>query len=143
VWPFYWLATLKGALEPDHISPTHFPKVFAWIDRFAKVSSDAAKAQGKPRIIKGPDAMRQIGSSEYAEPIEGVDANDPTALKSGQVVEVWPTDTGFKNKDKGSLVTLTPTEVVIETKTEEGKVVRIHAPRHGFRVRAVAPESKL
>jgi hypothetical protein len=58
-------------------------------------------------------------------------------LKKGQEIEVWPIDSGFKNKDKGPLVALSGSEIVIETKTKDGKMVRVHAPRHGFRLRSI------
>jgi hypothetical protein len=54
------------------------------------------------------------------------------------LVSVWPTDTGTKNRDTGALVALSTAEIVIETKTNEDRVVRVHAPRHGFRVRAAS-----
>jgi hypothetical protein len=136
VWPFHWLTGIKDALTPDQISAQQFPKVFAWIDRFQATVSAAAKSNGKPKTVKGSEAARLVASAEFAEAVDGVDPNDPSGLKEGQEVEVWPIDTGFKNKDKGQLVTLSVTEVVIETKTQDGKVVRVHAPRHGFRVRA-------
>jgi len=81
--------------------------------------------------------MKQISASGFAEAEGEVDSNDPTGLKKGQVVEVWPTDTGFNHKDKGSLVALSGSEIVIESKTQDGKVVRVHTPRHGFRLRSV------
>jgi hypothetical protein len=41
------------------------------------------------------------------------------------------------------LVGLSTREVVIEGRTEDGKEVRIHAPRHGFRVRRAKEGGKL
>lgn len=93
--------------------------------------------------MRGPEAAKQIGSAEFAEPEGLVDEKDPTKLKKGQEIEVWPVDYGFKNKDRGRLVALTGKEVVIESKTSEGKVVRVHAPRHGFRLAPVENDSKL
>ena len=63
--------------------------------------------------------MKQISASGFAEAEGEVDSNDPTGLKKGQVVEVWPTDTGFNHKDKGSLVALSGSEIVIESKTQD------------------------
>jgi len=137
VWPFHWLSTLPGALPPGFICPQTFPKAFAWIKRFDTVVRAAAKNAGKPTTLKGDDAMKQISASGFAEAEGEVDSNDPTGLKKGQVVEVWPTDTGFNHKDKGSLVALSGSEIVIESKTQDGKVVRVHTPRHGFRLRSV------
>ena len=136
VWPFHWLKGLRGALPTDQISAQLFPKTYAWIERFQQAVSAAAKAQGKPKTLKGPEAAAQIGSSEYAEPEGTVDSNDPSGLQKGQEVTVWPIDTGFNNKDHGKLVALSLSEIVIESSTQEGKIVRVHMPRHGFRVRA-------
>lgn len=136
IWPFHWLTGLKDALPPDQISARRFPKVFAWINRFQTAVSAAAKSLGKPKTVKGLEAAALIGSAEFVDPIGDVDPNDPSGLKKGQDVEVWPIDTGFGNKDKGRLVALSVAEIVIETKNLDGKIVRVHAPRHGFRVRA-------
>jgi len=124
-------------LPADFISPTQFPKVFAWIERFYRAVKAAAQKAGKPKPIKGPEAVKQISSSEFAESEAEVDPEDPTGFKKGQEIEVWPIDSGFNHKDRGKLVGLSGKEIVIESKTKEGKMVRIHAPRHGFRVRAV------
>jgi len=134
VWPFHWLIGLKGALPTDQISAEQYPKVFAWVNRFQKTVS-AAKSLGKPKTVKGTEAARSIGSSDFAEEIGDVDSNDPSGLKKGQNVEVWPIDTGFMNKEKGQLLALSVSEIVIETNTQDGKTVRVHAPRHGFRIR--------
>lgn len=136
VWPFHWLTGLKGALTPDQISAQQFPKAYAWINRFQATVSAAAKSNGKPKTVGGSEAALLVGSKEFTEAIGDVDPNDPSGLKKGQEVEVWPIDTGFRNKDKGHLVVLSGAEIVIETKTQDDKVVRVHAPRHGFRVRA-------
>jgi len=81
--------------------------------------------------------MEQISASDFAESEGAVDALDPTGLKKGQEIEVWPVDTGFNHKDKGLLVALSGAEIVIESKTKDGQLVRVHTPRHGFRLRSV------
>ena len=143
VWPFHWLKGLKGALPADLISAKQFPKVFAWIDRFNNAVSAAAKTAGKPKTIKGPEAVKQISSSDFAEKEGEVDENDPTSLKKGQEVEVWPIDSGFNYKDRGSLVALSTKEIVIESKTKDGEKVRVHTPRHGFRLRGIGGSPRL
>ncbi|CAG8951538.1 hypothetical protein HYFRA_00007454 [Hymenoscyphus fraxineus] len=134
---------LKGALPPTYISATHFPKVFAWIERFSAAERAAASKLGKPRTIKGPEALEIVSSSDFAEGLhqsqEG-EIEDPTGLKLGQEIEVWPIDSGFRNRDRGTLVRLDGEEVVIERVNAKGVVVRVHAPRHGFRVRGVGGE---
>ena len=72
-----------------------------------------------------------------------MEVNDPSGLKKGDVIEVWPIDTGFNHRDKGRLVKLDGAEVVIEGKTVKGGAIRIHCPRHGFRVRKVGGDAKL
>jgi hypothetical protein len=137
VWPFHWLNTLPGALPPDQISAKQFPKVFAWIDRFDKAIQVAAKEAGKPKTLKGPEAETRISNDEFAESEGEVDANDPSGVKKGDVIEVWPIDSGFSRKDLGKLVALSIHEIVIESKTGSGKTVRVHTPRHGFRFKKV------
>ena len=81
--------------------------------------------------------MKHVTSADFAEEL-WVDGDDPLGLTEGQDVEVWPTDTGFRHKDRGRLVGLTGNEVVIEVQSKVGgKVVRIHVPRGGFKVQAV------
>ncbi|KAK0109129.1 hypothetical protein ONS96_002955 [Cadophora gregata f. sp. sojae] len=137
IWPFHWLTTLKGALPPDLIPPTQFPKVFAWISRFDAATRAAAKKSGKPKTIKGDEAVTITRKAGFVEESIGVDESDPSGLKSGDLVEVWPTDSGSKHRDQGRLVGLNWREVVVETENGEVEGVRVHAPRHGFRVRRV------
>lgn len=62
---------------------------------------------------------------------------EPSGLKKGDGVEIGPADYGFSGKDRGALLRLDVEEVVIAGKTERDDEVRIHVPRHGFRVRKV------
>ena len=92
----------------------------------------------EPVTLEGEEMLKYVTSADFAKQEARVDEDDPLALKEGQDVEVWPTDTGFRHKDRGRLVGLTKMEVVIEVESKVGgRVVRIHAPRTGFRVRAV------
>jgi hypothetical protein len=143
IWPFHWLTTMPGALPTAIISPTQFPKTFAWISRFDKHTKSAHKSlTPPPASIKGPDAAKRILSSDFtdvqlaAESCAGVELgeNEPSGLKVGDEVKLSPTDSGASHKDVGKLVWLDGEEIVIEKKSEEGVPVRIHAPRHGFRV---------
>jgi hypothetical protein len=128
---------MPGALPPNLISAKQFPKVFAWIQRFDKTVKAAATKRGKPKTVKGDEAASTVGASEFAEQEGQVDSEDPLGLKKGDTVEVFPTDSGSNHKDRGLLVALNGKEIVVESKTREGKTVRVHAPRHGFRVRVV------
>jgi hypothetical protein len=143
VWPLHWLTTLRGALPASYISAEQFPKAFAWIARFDKAVREAAKRAGKPKTVSGKEAVAIIEAAGFAEAEGAVDAGDPLELARGDEVEVWPIDSGFNHKDRGSLVRLCAREVVIESRTAGGKTVRVHAPRHGFRVRRVGGGGKL
>jgi glutathione S-transferase len=138
VWAFHWAKGLPGALPKGFIDATIFPKTYAWIVRFDKATKAAEKKNGKPNAVKGDEARKLIEKSTFAEKEGEVDPNDPIKLQKGAEVEVWPTDTGFSHKDQGKLVSFDRQEIVIEGKTEGGVAVRIHTPRHGFRIRAVA-----
>lgn len=126
---------MKGALPSDVISEKQFPKVFSWIGRFGKAVS-AAKAQApKPMRLKGADAVEQILAAEFAEAEESVDQSDPLGLSKGEDVQVWPIDSGSKQKDQGRLVSLTSKEIVIaKTSKVGGKEIHVRTPRHGFRI---------
>jgi hypothetical protein len=66
-----------------------------------------------------------------------VDANEMLVkfygLQRDSMVEVWPVDSGSAHVDIGRLLGLDSLEIVFET--DAG--VRVHAPRHGFRLRPV------
>ncbi|KAI9814537.1 MAG: hypothetical protein M1832_005717 [Thelocarpon impressellum] len=135
VWPFHWLSAMKTALPPSVISAKKYPRVFAWVARFEGALASAKKTGTKPTTIDGAVALTQITGASFAEDDLGVDGADPSGLKAGQDIEFWPLDSGSRHRDRGRLVGLTPTEVVVEAQTKVGgKVVRIHVPRHGFRI---------
>lgn len=130
---------MEGALPRSLISEVQFPRVFEWIARFNAAIGDAKRAAGKPTTLQGAEAVRQIVAADYAEPDTSVEGNDPLRLKKGQDVELYPIDSGSKHHDHGRLVGLTAKEVVIESQSKVGgKEVRVHAPRHGFRVMAAS-----
>lgn len=118
------------------ISAKQFPKTFAWVDRFSKVVGEAKAKAPKVTTLKGPQAAKSITEANFN--VVKVDEGDPLGLRAGQEVEVWPTDSGSSHKDRGTLVGLTANEVVIATKAQGGKEVRIHCPRTNFRIRAIA-----
>ena len=121
------------------ISESQFPKVFAHINRFRNTISAAKSSAPKPVTLKGADAVNFVTKAEFAEPDGQVDDSDPLALKRGQDVEVWPTDTGFKHRDRGRLVALTMKESVVATQSDVGaKEIRIHHPRTNFRIKALS-----
>lgn len=144
IWPLHWLIGLKVALPPDLVSSRTHPRVFAWCDRFDAAIKKAKASMPKPVTMKGDEAISFIRSAPLPHVEFGADPvfeADPTGLKPGMMVESWPTDTGFRNKDYGKLVKLNKHECVIEN--EMG--LRIHHPRWNFRVRRVegGSEAKL
>lgn len=117
------------------ISPTQFPKVFAWISRFQDALKKAKDSGFKPVTIKGKDVIKYMQSARFVESAGEVDANDPLGLRAGEEVEVWPIDTGFSHRDRGTLLSLTPSEVVVGKKTKAGgQDIHVHMPRWGFRI---------
>jgi hypothetical protein len=126
---------LKGALPASLISARQFPKVFAWIERFNEAVGAAKSKMPKPTSLKGDAASQRVLGATFAEGQHTVDANDPLGLLPGQDVEVWPTDSGSRHRDRGSLIGLSEDEIVIAAGSN-GKDVRLHFPRMGFRVAA-------
>jgi hypothetical protein len=122
-------------LPADQISEAKYPKVFSWIERFQMAVSNAEKELFVPQTVSGEQASEMIVDSLYNETEGQLDENDPVvqqqSLKKGQLVLVWPTDSGSKHKDVGKLVGINSKEVVIETMAGE-TVVRVHAPKHGL-----------
>ncbi|PHH86828.1 hypothetical protein CDD83_9698 [Cordyceps sp. RAO-2017] len=169
IWPLHWLVVGLpggGALPEELFSAARYPKVYGWIARFDRAVSAATGGDGnnkndgdersnkttsaKPRKLSGEEATRLVTQSAWHEQAAGeVDAKDPVAaaqgLAKGDVVGVSPTDTGASRTDVGTLVGLDKDEVVLEVEAE-GTTVRVHAPRHGFRLRkldAAPPGGKL
>jgi glutathione S-transferase len=132
VWPFHWLTTMPGAVPEEVAGPKSFPKAFAWLRRCEALWVAAGKKNPQPTKYKGPEATSRIVAAGYPQAVE-VDSADPTGLKKGQEVIVHPLDSGMFNKDKGKLVGLNGSEIVLEVGGEAGSV-RLHFPRHGFRI---------
>jgi len=137
VWPLHWILLVPGALPQDQISAALYPKVFSWIERFKEAVSSAEKVVPASLTVDGEQASETIDGSSYNDREGEVDENDfvvqQHGLSKGQLVRVWPTDSGSRHKDLGRLVGIDGQEVVIETQAGE-TAVRVHAPRHGFRV---------
>ena len=146
VWVPAWMMGMKGALEEGILGEGVFPKVWAYVRRFLGVFGEARKRMGRMERVKGEVAARQILGAAAAQGgvdgvgKDGVEEGDPLGLKVGQVVSVWPTDSGSSHRDQGRLVRLSWDEIVVE-KDVEGEAgkgsVRLHFPRTGFRVVSV------
>ncbi|KAM0333137.1 hypothetical protein ACHAQA_001796 [Verticillium albo-atrum] len=143
VWPFHWLFELPGALAPERFGKAQYPRVHAWIARFQAAVTAAKKRGGKPRNVSGEEAAALITSGSSTD-AGGVDESDIVAvhegLKAGDQVVVWPTDTGSTHKDTGTLVALNKTKVVFTVVSQKGQKTRVHAPRHGFKIKKAKPE---
>ncbi|KUI60607.1 hypothetical protein VP1G_07767 [Cytospora mali] len=150
IWLFHWLAGLPGALPPDQISKTQFPKVFAWIERFDQTVSEAKEKMGKVPNLSGEEAANAIVGSSHFEVQDGkVNESEPLVnalgLKKGDGVVIFPLDSGSSHKDHGVLLSLDSKEVVFETMADmQGSpAIRVHAPRHGFRIAREDQASRL
>ncbi|KAL2862213.1 glutathione S-transferase family protein [Aspergillus lucknowensis] len=141
VWSIQWLFSVPGALPGEYISARIFPKVFAWVERFEKAVSVAQKGFRRPETFSGEQVADILGKAAVSEAADVVDESDPLVraerLRKGQVVQLWPTDSGSRHKTVGRLLGLTAREITIETTGGEVSV-RVHAPRQGFRVAALA-----
>jgi hypothetical protein len=139
VWPFHWLADMPGVLPKDIISQIQFPKVFAWIQRFRDALKQAKSAAPKQVNITGEEVVKYMQNAGFSESVGEVAANDPLGLNTGDEIEVCPIDSGFSHKDRGTLLTLTPNEVVVGKKMKVGGGdIRVHTPRWGFRIVRIA-----
>ena len=129
---------LEAALPPNLVSAKHYPKVFAWHERFSS-AIQAAKASGpEPTTLQGDAALNRIIRASYSENDSFVDEEDPLGLKEGSEVEVWPTDTGFKHRDRGRLIGESKGEDVLSIYSEaNGEEIRVHFPRTNFRIERV------
>ena len=132
---------MKGALPEEFISVKQYPRVFAWVDRFSRAVDAAKKKNKKPTTLKAPEVAKHILQAQFTEP-EGNVESDPLGLEKGQEIEAWPTDSGSKHHDHGTLLSLTRDEVVMACKAPSGEDVRIHYPRTNFRIKGAGRDSK-
>lgn len=146
VFVLHWVKSLPGALPKEQFSEEKFPRVWKWVERFRVAVGETTKTKPPQKdgplitTVKGDKAQEMIlgaGWNEKDLETKGVDVGEAIVklhgLRKGTVVEVWPTDSGSgqAHRDVGKLVSLDAREVVIENE----KGVRVHAPRHGFRVK--------
>ncbi|EHK27144.1 uncharacterized protein TRIVIDRAFT_62918 [Trichoderma virens Gv29-8] len=146
VWVFHWISGIPGALPKEGFSADKYPRVYSWIKRFQEAVTAAKKRVEESQTLDGEEAAKVIEVSSWHEEEGTVDEQDALAvaegLRKGVMVVISPTDTGRAHKDVGRLVSLDKDEVVIEVKTEKGESVRLHAPRHGYKLRRFDGEAK-
>lgn len=143
-WIYDWLTIFPTANDPESVNANLYPKVFTWLSRLATAVQTATSTHGKPdQIPSGPGLTSHILSQPFAEPdcVGVVDQTDPLGLKEGDEVEIWPTDTGTKNHDRGRVVCVSVKEIVIGVVAPGGKggsqeenEIRVHFPREKYRV---------
>jgi glutathione S-transferase len=139
VWTWHWLFGMLPAFEEkDIVTPDQYPRAFAWVERFTRYIDGLRGKQGGPETISSQQGYDTIFQSDFFEPGGNIDPLDPLKLEMGQLVELWPIDSGFNHHDKGSLVAIGVREVVIKSEVPSGDGhLRLHFPRINFRIRAV------
>ncbi|KAF2104467.1 glutathione S-transferase [Rhizodiscina lignyota] len=142
VWVLHWMTTMRGALG-TYITEKEFPKTFAYVKRFDTETKKARGEMEKPVTLKDDQTVEAIlRMSLDAAVKEEVDSSDPTGLRKGEEIEMWPIDSGFSHKDEGELVGLSADEMIIR-KQAKGKELRIHYPRWGFRIARAGDKAHL
>ncbi|GKZ38479.1 hypothetical protein AbraIFM66950_010703 [Aspergillus brasiliensis] len=136
-----WVLGIPEAL-PERFVSDEFPKTFDYLKRYNRAIATANNQCLKPESLAGPDAAKLITESDFVE-LEGDVEHDHTFLQKRQKVALSRTDeSDFSrsvNRDLGTLLALTPQEVVIATEvTSTTPEIRLHAPRWGFAVESVA-----
>lgn len=133
VWPFEWLIVdkgMQGSLPDKWFGEAQYPKVHAWVQRFMeKVGSK--KQSAKPVTVSGSNMRDLVLSPNCKGEDVTFDGDNVLKLKSGEEVEVYPSDYGQMDKTSGHLIGLTATEVVIRNKLG----LHIHFPRWNFSVK--------
>jgi glutathione S-transferase len=144
-WNLDWatgLASLKQEGEGENIfTPKHYPNVFAWLERYKAFVGKIHEQDGRSPTISVDDAEKQVLSSDFGEPEGEVDPLDPLQFKKGQLVEMFPTDSGMNHHDSGELVAIGVNEVCVKSEVPGGKsYLRIHYPRTNFKIVALPPQ---
>lgn len=140
VWVFRWLVSdkgMNGALNKEHVNETMYPRTYAWIRRFDQTVANTKTM--KPTRLNGGEARAKVQEAPEGALLSTVDANDPLGLQPGQLVEVWPIDSGMNHRDRGTLASLTLDEVCV--RNTEGLL--LHFPRWNFRIVPVKGSSRL
>jgi glutathione S-transferase len=116
-------ATLRAQLDAT-------PSVRAWLVRVAAFGSGTAKR------MRSEEAL-EVARSAAPRPLEGAPCDEPDAPSVGSLVDVAADDYGME-VTTGTLVHLTRDAIVLERTDPRAGDVRVHFPRHGFRLTAHA-----
>ena len=146
-WLFDWAVGLAGMRQRGErgevIGKEAFPRVFAWLERYKDFVKKVQERDGRAPVISDEEAVELILRAGYSEVEGDVDSVDPLQLKKGQLMEMWPTDSGMNHHDRGELVSIGVKEVCVKSEVPGGKGhLRIHYPRTNFKI-APAQESRL
>ncbi|KAF2030913.1 hypothetical protein EK21DRAFT_100055 [Setomelanomma holmii] len=134
----FMLDFVTGLQLPENlISAKTFPRTFAWLDRYQAAVEKAKKSGPEPTALDGQAAADHIHRSEFGRAKVSVDGEDPTGLRDGANVEIFTADWVTEHKDRGRLVGLTADEVTIAVTSKENAVIRVHAPRTGFKIKGI------
>ncbi|KAF2021604.1 hypothetical protein BU24DRAFT_23557 [Aaosphaeria arxii CBS 175.79] len=139
IWPFEWLildTAMTDSLRGGGISEEAFPRTFAWVKRFMNAVSEAKKKSAIAQRLNGKQVEERLQMSTTRTPVKaGIVENDALGLQENDEVEVSPSDYGQSHKDRGRLVALTTSEVVIRN----SKGYQVHFPRWNFQISRVIP----
>jgi hypothetical protein len=124
-------------LPENLVSARIFPRTFAWLERYRAAVEQAKTSGPEPTTLDGQAAADHILRSEFGLAKVSIDGEDPTGLREGTNVEVFTADWVTEHRDRGRLVGLASDEVTIAVKSKESVEIRIHAPRTGFKIKAV------
>jgi len=134
------MLSLPNAMPESFFSAERYPRTRAWLARYEKAVERAKQYAPQPTELEGPAAIEQalkspLNTSTDTAGAELTVVQDPSGLKQGQEIEMYPIDTGSNRRDRGRLVHLTSAEVAISAKSEKGDTdVRIHYPRWNFSI---------
>ncbi|HJQ60805.1 MAG TPA: glutathione S-transferase family protein [Vineibacter sp.] len=118
VW--FVLKRLGGPAPPFD----RLPHAVAWAERMGRFGN------GQPTSMSAAEAL-DIAERAQPDTPSGVEAGDPSGLKSGARVSITPDDTG-KVPVSGELVTLNASEIALRRSDERVGTVVVHFPRAGF-----------
>ncbi|KAF8897500.1 hypothetical protein BD779DRAFT_382010 [Infundibulicybe gibba] len=127
-----WILNFPGS--SDIVHDTTYPHTLAWIKRMTRFLEQRKATQEAPQRLTGDAAASFIVSSQF-EPysVVGFDTLEATrlTLKAGEMIQVYPDDTGRNYPTVGKLVGINKEEFVLEVQAKQG-LLRCHFPRLSF-----------
>ncbi|KAF2656669.1 hypothetical protein K491DRAFT_767603 [Lophiostoma macrostomum CBS 122681] len=136
VWPFTWLMmdpNMRGALPEDFICEKMYPRTYAWVRRFKDAVDKGQTERPQPTKLDGTQVKERTVKTRVDPETTTFISDDPLGFSKGDEVEIYPSDYGFTHKDRGVLIGLTTSKVVI--RNSQG--FHLHFPRWNFRINKV------